>query len=172
MESLNMKPKNDSMSNIETTSLLAVSSELFSLINIITLPDEANYSYQEFLNVLLHAATSSTNSLESASNDLRSKIPNIRIPSADTIFNYIKPNYIENILSSFRKINCEVFRMIDLKNKVHDLSLIHISEPTRQAESSYAVFCLKKKKIKFSALPPLIPREVASRPGPPRTQPR
>src|SRR5674476_95821 len=27
------------------------------------------------------------------------------------------------------------------------LSLIHISEPTRQAEISYAVFCLKKKKI-------------------------
>src|SRR5665213_4190239 len=26
------------------------------------------------------------------------------------------------------------------------MSLIHISEPTRQAESSYAVFCLKKKK--------------------------
>ena len=26
-----------------------------------------------------------------------------------------------------------------------DLSLIHISEPTRQAEISYAVFCLKKK---------------------------
>src|SRR5678810_615436 len=31
---------------------------------------------------------------------------------------------------------------------VHDLSLIHISEPTRQAEISYAVFCLKKKKKK------------------------
>src|SRR5678809_1573588 len=28
---------------------------------------------------------------------------------------------------------------------VRDLSLIHISEPTRQAEISYAVFCLKKK---------------------------
>src|SRR5674476_61590 len=28
---------------------------------------------------------------------------------------------------------------------LHDLSLIHISEPTRQAEISYAVFCLKKK---------------------------
>ena len=28
-----------------------------------------------------------------------------------------------------------------------NLSLIHISEPTRQAEISYAVFCLKKKKI-------------------------
>ena len=31
---------------------------------------------------------------------------------------------------------------------VIDLSLIHISEPTRQAEISYAVFCLKKKKKK------------------------
>src|SRR5674476_1547271 len=29
-----------------------------------------------------------------------------------------------------------------------NLSLIHISEPTRQAEISYAVFCLKKKKKK------------------------
>src|SRR5674476_210402 len=28
----------------------------------------------------------------------------------------------------------------------HNLELIHISEPTRQAEISYAVFCLKKKK--------------------------
>ena len=28
----------------------------------------------------------------------------------------------------------------------YELSLIHISEPTRQAEISYAVFCLKKKK--------------------------
>ena len=33
-----------------------------------------------------------------------------------------------------------------LADVVHDLSLIHISEPTRQAEISYAVFCLKKKK--------------------------
>ena len=30
------------------------------------------------------------------------------------------------------------------------LSLIHISEPTRQAEISYAVFCLKKKNIRCS----------------------
>src|SRR5665648_1155617 len=28
----------------------------------------------------------------------------------------------------------------------HDLSLIHISEPTRLGMISYAVFCLKKKK--------------------------
>ena len=29
--------------------------------------------------------------------------------------------------------------------EAYSLSLIHISEPTRQAEISYAVFCLKKK---------------------------
>ena len=32
------------------------------------------------------------------------------------------------------------------------LSLIHISEPTRQAEISYAVFCLKKKKRKYGLI--------------------
>ena len=118
-----MTPKNDSISCIETASLLAVSSKLLSIDNIITLPAEANYSYQEILNVLLHAATSSTNSLESASNDLRSKIPNIRIPSADTIFNYIKLNSIDNILSSFRKMNNKIFKMMDLKDKVHDIAI-------------------------------------------------
>ena len=40
------------------------------------------------------------------------------------------------------------------KSTMLKLSLIHISEPTRQAEISYAVFCLKKKKqkIKFIAV--------------------
>ena len=33
-------------------------------------------------------------------------------------------------------------------SEIYTLSLIHISEPTRQAEISYAVFCLKKKKKK------------------------
>src|SRR5678816_1017257 len=31
-----------------------------------------------------------------------------------------------------------------------NLSLIHISEPTRLLSSSYAVFCLKKKNCKFN----------------------
>src|SRR5678815_5073962 len=32
---------------------------------------------------------------------------------------------------------------------IEDLSLIHISEPTRLLSISYAVFCLKKKKKKY-----------------------
>ena len=39
-------------------------------------------------------------------------------------------------------------KMNDSMEYLQNLSLIHISEPTRQAEISYAVFCLKKKKKK------------------------
>ena len=39
------------------------------------------------------------------------------------------------------------------------LSLIHISEPTRQAEISYAVFCLKKK---MENIRKCIPRQKAN----------
>src|SRR5665254_11250 len=35
-------------------------------------------------------------------------------------------------------------------NEITDLSLIHISEPTRLLSISYAVFCLKKKKNKHT----------------------
>ena len=39
---------------------------------------------------------------------------------------------------------------VQFNTALHALSLIHISEPTRQAEISYAVFCLKKKKNKYT----------------------
>ena len=43
--------------------------------------------------------------------------------------------------------DAEVYRMgVETRSVKVNLSLIHISEPTRQAEISYAVFCLKKKK--------------------------
>ncbi|MCC4765320.1 ISH3 family transposase [Methanosarcina sp. DH1] len=117
-----MSTKNDSMTT-DTASLLAVSSELISKYNIITLPESANYECQDTLNVLLHAATSSTDSLESASNDLQRKNLDSRIPSADTVFNYIKENKIEDILSSFRKMNLELFKMMKLENNIHDIAI-------------------------------------------------
>lgn len=117
-----MPTKNDSMT-ADTASLLAVASELISKYNIITLPESANYECQDTLNILLHAATSSTDSLESASNDLQRKNPDLRIPSADTIFNYIKENKIEDILSSFRKMNLELFKMMKLENNIHDIAI-------------------------------------------------
>jgi len=118
-----MQLKNDSIGPMDTASLLAVSSELFGKYDIITLPDSANYYCQDILNVLLHAATSPTNSPESASNDLKSKNPYLRIPSADTIFNYIQGNTIESVLSAFRKMNCDIFKMMKLENTTHDIAI-------------------------------------------------
>ena len=42
------------------------------------------------------------------------------------------------------KDTAKIVEMVELLAPTFGLSLIHISEPTRQAEISYAVFCLKK----------------------------
>ena len=49
----------------------------------------------------------------------------------------------------FNFIMAFVFSFILLSCNGYDLSLIHISEPTRRTPISYAVFCLKKKKNKL-----------------------
>eukprot|EP00658_Telonema_sp_P-2_P057014 TRINITY_DN4547_c0_g1_i4.p3 TRINITY_DN4547_c0_g1~~TRINITY_DN4547_c0_g1_i4.p3 ORF type:complete len:112 (+),score=16.91 TRINITY_DN4547_c0_g1_i4:435-770(+) len=56
--------------------------------------------------------------------------------------------------NSFRRYNVRTRQLIDLdawefyvgRYATLELSLIHISEPTRLLSISYAVFCLKKKK--------------------------
>ena len=53
---------------------------------------------------------------------------------------WVQTFYISNLLQV-----ATLVQMISQRPAV--LSLIHISEPTRQAEISYAVFCLKKKMV-------------------------
>src|SRR5665647_3834677 len=48
-----------------------------------------------------------------------------------------------------KALSSRVWRGIHVQSRtLKTLSLIHISEPTRRTPISYAVFCLKKKKIK------------------------
>jgi len=115
--------KNDSSIPTCSVSLLTSAFELFDKHNIIKLPSNADYDLEKVLNVLLHAATSTSNSLESASNDLKRKNPEAKIPSSDTIFNYVNCNSIKDILSSFRTINPEIFKMMELEGKVHDVAI-------------------------------------------------
>ena len=115
--------KNESMTPTCNVSLLTTAFEMLSKYNIIKLPSNADYETEKVLNVLLHAATSTSNSLESASNDLKRKNPETKIPSSDTIFNYVNCNNIKDILSSFRTINPEIFKMMELKGKVHDVAI-------------------------------------------------
>jgi len=108
---------------IQTANILALTSELFSKTRIINLPENVVYSFQDTLNVLLHAATSTTNSLESASIDLRIKTPIKNVPSADSIHNYINSNSIDYILSSFRRINNEIIQLAGLKGTHQDAAI-------------------------------------------------
>jgi hypothetical protein len=108
---------------IQTTNLLALTSELFGKSKIINLPEKAEFSFQDTLNVLLHAATSTTNSIESASNDLRMKTPYKNVPSADSIHGYINSNTIDYMMSSFRQINTEIIKHTNLKGTYQDAAI-------------------------------------------------
>ena len=108
---------------IQTASLLAITSELFNKANIINLPEGAKYSLQDTLNVIFHAATSPTNSIESASMDLQIKNPDKNVLSGDSIHDYINSNNTAYILSSFRKINSEIVELAHLKGTYHDVAI-------------------------------------------------
>ena len=108
---------------IQTTNFLALTSELFGKSKIINLPEKAEYSFQDTLNVLLCAATSATNSIESASNDLRMKTPYKHVPSADSIHGYINSNSIDYMISSFRQINTEIIKHTNLKGTYQDAAI-------------------------------------------------
>lgn len=113
----------ENLTSSYSVSFLTIAFEILSKHNLIKLPSNAAYEFENVLNVLLHAATSTSDSPESASNDLKRKYPEVKIPSADTIFNYINCNEIEDILSAFRIINLETFKMMELEGKVHDIAI-------------------------------------------------
>ncbi|CZS11781.1 cobyrinic acid a,c-diamide synthase [Clostridioides difficile] len=65
----------------------------------------------------------------------------------DKAFNFYYRENIELLEELGLEINYfSPLEDVSVPNADYILSLIHISEPTRQAEISYAVFCLKKKK--------------------------
>lgn len=108
---------------IQNTDFLALTSELCGKARIINLPENATYGFQDTLNVLLHAATSTTNSIESASTDLKIKTPTKNVPSADSVYNYINSNSVNYIISSFRQINAETIQLANLKGTIHDAAI-------------------------------------------------
>ena len=102
---------------------MALTSELFSKTSIIKLPEGTTYSFQDTLNVILHAATSTSNSIESARADLKIKNPDRKVLSADSIHDYINSNSIDYIMSAFRQINTEIIEMRHLKGTIQDVAI-------------------------------------------------
>ena len=58
------------------------------------------------------------------------------------------PNSSVAVIGCYAQLKPDEIADLDGVDMVLGLSLIHISEPTRQEAISYAVFCLKKKKEK------------------------
>ena len=69
------------------------------------------------------------------------------VPSIETFENVKKGKYsISRLEKRYQNASLPNYEIINLNETKLELSLIHISEPTRRYAISYAVFCLKKKK--------------------------
>ena len=80
---------------------------------------------------------------ESVETDI-SRALNISVTMAVQDMDWVQHNSVMDTQKAQREF--KTYLTEDMKlNDEYELSLIHISEPTRQAEISYAVFCLKKK---------------------------
>ena len=72
--------------------------------------------------------------------------------NADKGFGFLSRESGDDVFVHFSAIQGDGFKSLEEGQAVSfevqqgDLSLIHISEPTRRTPISYAVFCLKKKK--------------------------
>lgn len=111
------------MNHIKNTSLLGIASELLVDSCIIKLPENVDSSLEEVTNVLLYAATSTSNSISLACKELREKYPDKNIRCANSIHTYIKSNNIDDILESFRKINSRIINNLDLKDTNQDIAI-------------------------------------------------
>jgi len=68
-------------------------------------PKNAMYKPSDLANVLIHASTSTANSIESAVQDMKVCFTDSKIPSADTIHNYLQDANKNDLLNSFANMN-------------------------------------------------------------------
>src|SRR5450759_3272859 len=101
------------------------SSSKVAVFSLLTIDVDLCLNMSEDLNQIYcrRSLDMNSNSLESASNYHKRKNPEAKIPSSDTIFNFINCNNIGEILSAFRTINLEIFKMMELEGKVHDVAI-------------------------------------------------
>jgi len=91
---------------------------------IIKVPEGAEYSLQDTLNVIAYAATSTSNSPEAAVKELRQKNPEASVPSADTVFNYIRiANSVEGILTFFRALNSCILPQLNIPDTPQNFAI-------------------------------------------------
>ena len=91
---------------------------------IIQVPAGAKYTIEDALSVIAYAATTTANSVEAAVSELKRKMPDAAIPSADTVFNYLYAGTsIEYLLSFFRGINSEILALTGIPDEPVDVAV-------------------------------------------------
>lgn len=90
---------------------------------IIKIPEGAKYTREDAIAVINYAAASTANSVEAAVSELRRTMPDATIPSADTVFNYIYGNDIEDILTFFRGVNSEILALTGIPEEPVDVAV-------------------------------------------------
>lgn len=90
---------------------------------IIKIPAGAKYTLEDAIAVINYAATSTANSVEAAVKELKRKMPDAVIPSADTVFNYIYANEVEDILTFFRSVNSEILALTGIPEEPVDVAV-------------------------------------------------
>lgn len=91
--------------------------------SIIRVPEGGTYTQEDTIAVISYAATSTANSVEASVSELKRKMPDAAIPSADTVFNYIYENEIDDILSFFRRVNSEILALIGMPDEPVDVAV-------------------------------------------------
>ena len=91
---------------------------------IIQVPAGAKYTLEDAMSVIAYAATTTANSVEAAVSELKRKMPDVAIPSADTVFNYLySGTSIEYLLSFFRGINSGILALMGIPDTPVDVAV-------------------------------------------------
>ncbi|RZN38289.1 MAG: hypothetical protein EFT35_05060 [Methanophagales archaeon ANME-1-THS] len=90
---------------------------------IIKPPTGVKYTLEDVIAVISYAATSTATSLEAAVSELKRKMPDAALPSADTVFNYLYENDIEDILAFFRRVNAELLALSGIPDGPVDIAV-------------------------------------------------
>ena len=112
------------MAPINQTDIYTILKNLSIDSGFFRVPRNAFYSPDDVANVLIHASTSSTDSIESASYDLKELYPDFRIPSADTIHGHIKRCHdVKSLLKSFTEINYSLIDCMSIRGTSQIIAL-------------------------------------------------
>ena len=108
-------------------------------------PKNAMYKPNDLANVLIHASTSTANSIESAVQDLEVCFSDKKILSADTAHIYLQDYHKDELLKSFAKINSFLSDFSLIRNTAQILAIDFHNNPYYGSKNTRGISGIKHK---------------------------